>query len=110
MLVRRYDEVEAIDAGQETKNTTLRWLISEKEGAPNFAMRLFEIGEGGHTPLHNHAWEHEAFVLSGQGVAISQDAEHPIRGGAAVFVPGDERHQFRNTGTEPLRILCIVPA
>jgi quercetin dioxygenase-like cupin family protein len=35
----------------------MRWLISQKE-APNFAMRLFELDKGGHTPLHTHPTEH----------------------------------------------------
>ena len=108
MLVRMYDEVEPV-AGQGAKNTTVRWLISEKEGAPNFAMRLFEIGEEGHTPLHKHAWEHEIFVLDGEGVAVSQDGERGVCSGSVVFVPGNERHQFRNTGSKPLRMLCMVP-
>ena len=27
-------------------------MITEKDGAPNFAMRLFEIEPSGHTPKH----------------------------------------------------------
>ena len=110
MLIRKYSEVEAKAAEGGSEKTTVRWLISKKEGAPNFAMRLFEIGPGGHTPLHRHPWEHEAFVLEGKGVVASDQGDVPISGGFAAFVPEDELHQFRNTGAEPLRILCMIPA
>jgi quercetin dioxygenase-like cupin family protein len=33
---------------------TVRWLIAKEDGAPHFAMRLFEIQALGHTPLHSH--------------------------------------------------------
>ena len=110
MLVRDYREVEAKTAEGGAEKTTVRWLISKKEGAPNFAMRLFEIGPEGYTPLHKHPWEHEAFVLEGEGVISSEQGEHPISSGSVVFVPEDELHQFKNTGTDPLRILCMIPA
>ena len=109
MLIRRYDEVEAEVAEQGAENTTVRWLISEKEGAPNFAMRLFEIDPEGYTPLHTHAWEHEVFILCGEGVVVNKDGEYPVSFGSVVFVPGNETHQFKNTASEPLRMLCMVP-
>jgi len=50
------------------KDMKVRWLISKKDGAENFAMRLFEIQPGGYSPLHQHDWEHEVFILDGSGV------------------------------------------
>ena len=35
-------------------------------------MRHFEIEPGGTTPLHEHEWEHEAFILTGGGVVYRQ--------------------------------------
>ncbi len=43
----------------------VRWLIGEREGAPNFAMRQFEVEPGGHTPKHSHPYEHEVFTSKG---------------------------------------------
>ena len=37
-----------------TEGTTLRWLIAQKDGAPHYAMRLFEIEPGGSIPVHVH--------------------------------------------------------
>ena len=50
---------------KEIKDLKVRWLISNKDGAKNFAMRLFEIQPGGYSPLHQHDWEHEVFDLEG---------------------------------------------
>ena len=45
------------------KGAEMRLLISKADGAENFAMRMFELQPGGHTPLHTHAHEHEAFIV-----------------------------------------------
>ena len=87
----------------------VRWLIGAADAAPNFAMRQFEIAAGGHTPRHSHPYEHEVFILDGEGLVYEGDTEHPLRAGDVVFVKPDEVHQFRNTGAGPLRFLCLIP-
>lgn len=94
-------------AGAE--GATLRELITQREGAPTFAMRLFEVQPGGHTPLHTHAWEHEVFILQGAGQLVSAAERIGFAAGDAVFVPPSEEHQFLNTGQELLRFLCVIP-
>jgi len=88
---------------------SVRWLINETDGAPNFAMRQFVVEPEGHTPRHSHPYEHEVYVLSGDGVVLEGDREHPIATGDFIYVRPDEIHQFRNTGTAPLTFLCMVP-
>lgn len=110
MQVFRYRDVPAEKVTAEgARKTSVRWLISDKTGAPNFAMRLFEIEQGGCTPKHTHDWEHETFVVSGQGVVVDGTKRRPIRTGSVVYVAPGDLHQFRNTGTKPLRILCLIP-
>lgn len=87
----------------------IKELITSRDGAPTFAMRLFEIVPGGNTPLHEHPWEHEVFILSGKGELRGQSEALPFRGGDAVFVPPNETHTFVNTGEQPLRLLCMIP-
>jgi quercetin dioxygenase-like cupin family protein len=106
---RHYTEIPAEDVGEGAKGVVIRWLIDEKTGAPNFAMRRFEIEPGGYTPLHEHDWEHELFILEGEGLAVSESGEQPIKAGDAIFMPSNERHQFRNTGPRPLTMLCMIP-
>ena len=90
-------------------NTTIRVLLGPEVGAPGFVMRFFEIGPGGQTPLHSHEWEHEMFIVSGRGVCVTEDGETPLEPEDAVFMPGGEKHCFRNTGDETLRVICLVP-
>ncbi len=78
-------------------------------GAKNFAMRVFEIESGGHTPLHRHPWEHEVFVLEGEGELFNGENAKPFKVGYAVFVPPNELHQFRNSSKVLLKIICLIP-
>jgi quercetin dioxygenase-like cupin family protein len=88
----------------------VRLLINkENDGAENFVMRLFEIAHGGHTPMHSHDWEHEVYVLKGDGIVFCEGSEKQLRPGYVVFVPPNVVHNFRNIGKETLRFLCLIP-
>ncbi len=92
------------------KDVEIRWLISKDDGAENFAMRMFELQPGGHTPLHTHAHEHEVFVIEGQGVFVCEGQEHEFGTEYVLFVPPNTEHRFKNTGDSLLRMLCLIPA
>jgi quercetin dioxygenase-like cupin family protein len=109
MKVFSYKEVEAQEANEGASRLKVRWLITKDMGAPNFAMRLFEMKPGGNSPLHTHPWEHEVFILEGEGVAVGADKKDRFKAGAAVFVAPNELHQFKNNGKSTLRFLCLVP-
>jgi quercetin dioxygenase-like cupin family protein len=94
---------------QGAKGVGIRVLISKDDGAPTFAMRMFELEPGGNTPLHRHPHEHEVFVLEGAGVLVHEGKNHSITREDVVFVPGNDEHSFRNTGNSTLRFLCLVP-
>jgi quercetin dioxygenase-like cupin family protein len=108
MIVRDYREVEANEV-EGLNGVTVRWVIAKDDGAPHFAMRVFDVQPGCSTPHHKHWWEHEVFVLGGKGVVRGKESERPIEGGSVVFIAGEELHQFVNTGTEVLRFICLVP-
>ena len=89
---------------------TIRWLIAAKEGAPNFAMRVIEIKRRGEKiPLHRHDYEHEIFIIEGQGNVLSTGGAKPVAYGNFVYVPAGEEHGFRNTGDKPFRFICVIP-
>ena len=104
---RDVEPLQVTDGG--ARDSTIRVLLGPEVGAPNFTMRLFEIGPGGQTPFHIHDWEHEMFVLSGKGVCVLSDRKVPLEPDDAVFVPGGEKHCFKNTGEEVLRVICLIP-
>ena len=89
--------------------TYIRWLIAEKDGAPNFALRMFEVEPEGHTPYHQHAWEHEVYCLEGEGILVFEGNEYPFKANDSIYVDPDKIHQFKNTGKGKLKFLCIIP-
>jgi quercetin dioxygenase-like cupin family protein len=110
MKVMPYEQVELQKVEMPgSKDCQVRWLIGARDGAPNFAMRQFEVAAGGFTPKHSHPFEHEVFVLEGEGTILEGDTVHPIRAGDIIYVAPDEIHQFRNANEAPLKFLCLVP-
>ena len=110
MKILNYRQLEPRPVDEEGAcGTTIRWLIAKEDGAENFAMRLFELEEGGSTPFHTHAWEHEAFIIEGTGVVRLEEGEASIGPGTAVFVLPEEKHCFKNTGAGVMKILCMIP-
>ena len=110
MRIKNHEEVPASDVTMEgAEGCCIRWLIGEVDQAPNFAMREFEVEPGGHTPKHLHDYEHAVFVLAGEGVIVDGDQERPLAAGSVVYVAPNDIHQFRNTGEEPMRFLCVIP-
>jgi len=106
----RWKDVRAEPVAMEgAEGVSIRWLIDERRGARNFAMRVFEIAPGGHTPFHKHAYEHEVFIMQGQGKLRLESVERSLEPGDIVWAPPDEPHQFQNAGSEPFFFMCLVP-
>jgi quercetin dioxygenase-like cupin family protein len=106
MLGRDYREVAAEPAGE---GITIRWVIGKPEGAPNFALRVIEFAPGAVFTPHQHPFEHEIFVLEGEGVVEGPQGEIAMKPGTAIYVPPDEVHGYRNVGEGKLRFVCVVP-
>jgi quercetin dioxygenase-like cupin family protein len=91
------------------KKVKIRWLIAQKDGAPNFAMRLFEVEPGGFTPYHSHHWEHENFIMEGVGHLTTEEKDIPFKSGDVIFVEPNMKHNYVNDGDTVLKFLCLVP-
>lgn len=81
----------------------LRTVIGEKEGAPNFFMRVISFEANAASPNHSHPWEHEAFIISGSGIIEVEGKETNLKPGDVVFVPPNADHCFRTA--EPMEML-----
>jgi quercetin dioxygenase-like cupin family protein len=106
MKIAKYSDTKPT---QEMPGVTKREVITARDGAPNFCMRVFEVEPDSTTPNHTHPWEHEVFVLAGTGVAKGDQGESEISQGSVVFIAPDERHCFINTGAQVLRFICLIP-
>ena len=108
MIVRNDLEVKPEPVVEEP-GVVVRWLVSQLDQAPNFALRLYEMETGAATAAHTHYWEQDVFVLSGTGIMVGEEGEAPLSEGDVVYVPPGERHQFVNTGHRVLRFLVVLP-
>ena len=84
--------------------------IGKADGAPNFSIRVFTLEPGGHTPHHQHESERLNYIIGGSGVVMEGDTPRAVRAGDFVLVKPHEKHQYRNTGAEPLVFMCMVPS
>ena len=90
---------------------SIRWVIDERpHGAPTYRLRVIEVEPGGHTPHHDHWFEHENYVISGEGEVQIGEKVFEVKAGDVVFVPPHVEHQYRSTGDEPLKFLCGIPS
>lgn len=85
--------------------------ISTDDGAQNFVMRVIEQGPGKSSPGHAHVWEHEIFVLSGEGIAHIEKEEFKISKDSVIFFAPNEWHKISTPedAKEPLRWITIIP-
>ena len=109
MKIFPYTDIEAKDAEGGSSKLKVRWLITKETGAENFAMRLFEMEAGGHSPLHSHNWEHEVFILEGEGLVVGGREARKFKAGEAIFIPSNEKHQLKNNSKKQCKLLCIIP-
>jgi mannose-6-phosphate isomerase-like protein (cupin superfamily) len=77
-------------------------------------MRIAEVpvakpGDAPRGPHLHHDFEECIYVLSGRGITHAESGEIPIAPGDIILIPAGEKHMTRNTGSEPLVLLCFFP-
>ncbi len=108
MQTFHYSAVEA-QTVPGSEGASIRWLMGANVQAPNFVTRLIELQPGVVTEYHQHSWEHEVFVIEGQGAVRDTAGWAEIGPGSCVYVAPDDFHQFANRGGVPLRLICVIP-
>ncbi|MBN1401583.1 MAG: cupin domain-containing protein [Anaerolineae bacterium] len=109
MQAFHYTDVAAQDV-EGCPGVTIRWVIGQNVNAPHFAMRIISLEPGAATEHHEHGWEHEVYVLEGEGIVRDESQrETSIGPGSCVYVPPDQVHHFANTGDTLMRFICVIP-
>ena len=84
--------------------------LSREDGAPLYSYRVFTVEPGGYTPYHQHPYEHMNYVIEGSGALVNEKGEEtPLKAGDFALVNPDEKHQYRNKGDVPFKMICGVP-
>ena len=107
-LIRRSEEIEYEDVGA-ADGMSKGVLVDESRGAPNFAIRRFELDPGATVPEHTNEVEHEQYVLSGEYTVGIGDEEYEVREGDSLLIPAGVVHWYRNESDEPGAFICAVP-
>jgi quercetin dioxygenase-like cupin family protein len=111
MHITSLDRVEKTIPDMEGAKDVYKQIpISRNNGTPAFSFRVFTIQPGGHTPFHNHQFEHLNYVIEGNGTLMTEDGARQIEKGDFILVLPGETHQYRNSSMNgPLVIICAVP-
>jgi quercetin dioxygenase-like cupin family protein len=99
-------EYETVDAAEGLSKGV---LIGDEQGAPNFAVRRFELDAGAEVPKHTNEVEHEQYVLEGEYVVGIESEEHAVSAGDSLLIPAGVVHWYRNESDEAGAFLCAVP-
>ncbi len=111
-MARVFTQAEAKHLGLPGRNALE--IVSGEKGAHGVTLRLVEIpvpqpGETPRGPHQHHEFEECIYVLSGQGITFADSREYKLKTGDTLLVPAGEKHVTRNTGNEPLLLLCFFP-
>ena len=110
MLIRKTDPATTTPVEMDgVKDVTMQVMVGRADGAPNFASRHFVVRPGGHTPHHSHDYEHEVYIIEGEGQAECDGETRTVQAGDMLYVPANAVHQFRNDSDADFRFLCLVP-
>lgn len=92
------------------KDTYKQMPISKADGSEVFSFRVFTIEPGGHTPFHEHPFEHLNYIIAGRGAIVAPDqGERKMSQGDFALVPANEKHQYKNLSAEAdLVLICAV--
>lgn len=94
---------------EDSRAVTGKLLVGPRDGAPNFRIRYFRIEPGGYSPLERHPHDHGIFILHGRAQVRMGSERVTVGPRDVVYVPGNETHQLRTVGDEPLSFLCVIP-
>src|SRR5687767_14228247 len=94
MVIKSYKDVSPATYQGVPEGVQIREMITSGDGAPTFAMRVFDVHPGAGTPFHAHAWEHEVYIISGTGRVKTEGKETPFKPGDSVYIAPHEQPCF----------------
>jgi mannose-6-phosphate isomerase-like protein (cupin superfamily) len=111
MMARLLKQSEAKRLGLPGRNSLEP--VSGEIGS-NMTFRIAEIapakpGDKPRGPHLHNGYEECIYVLKGTGLTVAESGELALKPGDIVLIPPGEKHMTRNTGTEPLVLLCFFP-
>ena len=82
-------------------------LLTGKDTAGRYCLIDMHVPPGGGPPPHRHDFEETFTLLDGELDVVFRGAKQVARAGETVHVPANAPHQFHNSSSRPVRMLCI---
>ena len=105
LVIHNPEDKEALHIGIVGDTYTI--LLSGKETAGQFCLIDMHVPPGGGPPPHRHDFEETFILLDGELQATFRGEKRPVKAGATIHIPANAPHQFHNTSSKPVRMLCI---
>ena len=109
MLIKSYKEASPTGYQGVPEGVQIREMITARDGASTFAMRVFDVQKGSSTPYHTHACEHEVYIISGTGRG-ADGQETAFQPGDSVYIAPNEQHCFMADSATPVQLICCIPS
>jgi mannose-6-phosphate isomerase-like protein (cupin superfamily) len=82
-------------------------LLTGDDTNGRFSLIDMHVPPGGGPPPHRHDFEETFIILDGELEATFRGEKSVVRAGDTVNIPSNAPHQFHNTSSQPVRMLCI---
>lgn len=82
-------------------------LVSGAQTDERFCLFDMYIPPDGGPGSHRHDFEETFIVLEGEIEATFRGYKQMVRAGETISVPSNAPHQFHNSSSEPVRLLCL---
>lgn len=98
----RWEGITVRKYGDEFDGVTRQIFIGPDEGSNNFHMRYFRLEPGTYSNLESHAHEHGVLILHGNARLRLNNEFFDVHPNDAIFISGNDLHQFVVEGDEPM--------
>jgi len=82
-------------------------LVAGEDTGDRFCVIDMHVPPGGGPPPHRHDFEETFVLLEGEMEVTFRGEKSVVRAGDAINVPANAPHQFHNSSTAPVRMICI---
>lgn len=105
LVVQNADNDKALHFGVVGDTYTI--LLSGSDTAGQFCLIDMHVPPGGGPPPHRHDFEETFVLLEGELEATFRGEKRAFGAGQTIHVPANAPHQFHNSSSKPVRMLCI---
>ena len=82
-------------------------IVSGEETAGHFCVIDMHVPPGGGPPPHRHDFEETFILIEGEMEATFRGKKSLVRASETINIPANAPHQFHNSSSKPVRMLCI---